>query len=445
MTSDMPHLLNTLGLDAAARSLLNDAGTILSGQMEEIVNDQKAMIRARPDLIGMYPDEAALDREVRARSAHWSRLFSDRLDNAFATESRNIGRAHFLSGLDIESFFTAYGRALAQIHVVILRSAARRGKLRLEMAEQIADAVTRAAILDQMLAQDGFNTAQKEDFGKRLGRLGARVEAAFGSVSTNVQSSTHELTGIARTMSEGSRSALPRVDAAVGAAGETAVKILSVSSAAEELSASIREITAQVHDADRISAEATAKAERTDDLVQALKGSGQEISGVIEMISDIASQTNLLALNASVEAARAGEAGKGFAVVAQEVKQLSTRISQATTDISGRIDQMHRDIIEAVDAIHDVGGTIRQIAEINSAISVSVEQQKLATDDIARHAEATATGTDQMTQNIEAVSTVVRQTNDHTATVLTAVQGLSDQSDSLQAQIKKFIAGIKAA
>jgi len=67
--------------------------------------------------------------------------------------------------------------------------------------------------------------------------------------------------------------------------------------------------------------------------IETLRGSLSDVSKISEEISIIARQTNLLALNAAIEAARAGEFGKSFAVVAAEVKALSAKTAQATSEI----------------------------------------------------------------------------------------------------------------
>ncbi len=78
----------------------------------------------------------------------------------------------------------------------------------------------------------------------------------------------------------------------------------------------------------RASVQATAKK------IKSLGDRSLEISEIINVINDITEQTNLLALNAAIEAARAGDAGRGFAVVADEVRKLAEHSRSATKDIA---------------------------------------------------------------------------------------------------------------
>ena len=65
-----------------------------------------------------------------------------------------------------------------------------------------------------------------------------------------------------------------------------------------------------------------------------------EISFILDKITEISNQTNLLALNASIEASRVGEEGKGFAVVAGEVKKLSEQTKITISDVEAIIEQV---------------------------------------------------------------------------------------------------------
>lgn len=102
----------------------------------------------------------------------------------------------------------------------------------------------------------------------------------------------------------------------------------------------------------------------TEARISRLMSGIENVSGIIALITDIASQTNLLALNAAIEAARAQEHGRGFAVVADEVKKLAERTQRATRDVENTINTLKQestDIWQASAAMSNIAGSSKQV------------------------------------------------------------------------------------
>jgi methyl-accepting chemotaxis protein len=141
-----------------------------------------------------------------------------------------------------------------------------------------------------------------------------------------------------------------------------------VASSMEELNSSANEVTVITANSKEIAAESRDKVyngrqilqdiinsiegiktdtENLSSVINALIESSREITGLLDVISDIADQTNLLALNAAIEAARAGESGRGFAVVAEEVRKLALRTTDSVKKVGSIIDALKEQSINA--------------------------------------------------------------------------------------------------
>ncbi|WP_163535499.1 methyl-accepting chemotaxis protein [Frigidibacter albus] len=177
---------------------------------------------------------------------------------------------------------------------------------------------------------------------------------------------------------------------------QSAATLEQSAAALTELTAAVGSAAQGAGQADQTVMQARQSAERSNVVVKdaiaamdEIKQSSSRISGIIDVIDDIAFQTNLLALNAGVEAARAGEAGRGFAVVASEVRALSQRSSEAAREISALIADSSRHVGRGVDLVNQVGaslhlivGSITSISENVSAIAASTREQSTGISEI---------------------------------------------------------------
>ncbi len=227
---------------------------------------------------------------------------------------------------------------------------------------------------------------------------------------------------------------------AVAAASEQAlVNVQTVSSAAEELTASIREISGQIARASSVTKAAVSSGEKARATIQSLSEAVAKISEVTKLIGQIAGQTNLLALNATIEAARAGDAGKGFAVVASEVKNLANQTGRSTEDIDRQVGEIQAATQAAVAAVGEIGDRIREVDAVANAIATAMEEQGAATQEIARNVAQTADASREVAQKIQRVSQQADAVGTSAADVRTAVLSVTENIQGLRETLVRVV------
>lgn len=284
----------------------------------------------------------------------------------------------------------------------------------------------------QVVGQDEIASAAKafnsmlESFARIVGQVREGI-ADLNATNTNMLALSSSLTSATHIQSDSTAGIAAAIE-------QSSTSIMVVKDNAAEARAASQNSCTLAADGVASIESALAEMRETVELVQhtaqTIEHLGDEslqISGIVQVIKDVADQTNLLALNAAIEAARAGEQGRGFAVVADEVRKLAERTSSATTEIAtvvGRIqegarvsvDEM-RTMVEHVsqDTSHinsagDVIHRIREAAEVvlhtTSEISLALDEQSHAIEDIAQKVASIADTTE---SNGQAVRDIAEQ------------------------------------
>ncbi|MFZ1683085.1 MAG: methyl-accepting chemotaxis protein [Candidatus Zixiibacteriota bacterium] len=305
------------------------------------------------------------------------------------------------------------------------------------------------------LSVDVKPKSERDALGKSFQTMVANLSGMIRQLSDNARelvSAATEISASSDLMSKGAK--------------DQSDQVIQVSTAVEEMTATIVESSRNAGDASEAAkgAAATATAggkvvgqsiaamqqitttvRESADSIGRLASSAEQIGQIIGVIDDIADQTNLLALNAAIEAARAGEQGRGFAVVADEVRKLAERTGKATGEITMMIKGIQKETTEAVRSMED-GITVvdkgRELADqAGSSLSEIVAMAQRVTDMIeqmAKSAEEQSTASEMIAKNVEHISGVTRETATGAEQSAQASVRLSQQAEGLQRMVEQF-------
>jgi methyl-accepting chemotaxis protein len=303
-------------------------------------------------------------------------------------------------------------------------------------------AITEVSVARQREADRAEDSEQRR---QRVEVATANFERAVNEVIQALDGASKSMDGCAHIMADAADHNKTRAAAAATASEEATTNVSNVAMAAEEIAQSVEEISTQAARSAHIARQASDETKAIIATVEQLVASVGQINNVSNLIRDVAAQTNLLALNATIEAARAGDAGRGFAVVAQEVKSLAGQTEKATGDITKQISSIEVTTSQVVQAMKAIAGTIAQLDENASDISVAVQQQDAVSKEIARSANAAAERTRDVAMSVVQVSDAAAKTDQVASAVLNAGGELAARSGKLRAEVERFLAQVRVA
>ncbi|MCK1272506.1 MULTISPECIES: HAMP domain-containing methyl-accepting chemotaxis protein [unclassified Bradyrhizobium] len=303
------------------------------------------------------------------------------------------------------------------------------------------DAMGRNRNLASQVSQD---SAAREERARHIEQSVDAFREAIGAIMRGLSDNASVMRETAQTITRVTADASSRAGTAANATEQASHNVTAVAGAAEELSASVVEIGRQVRQSASAVEQTGQRTEKSIAEIESLAAATQRIDGVLSLIQAIAEQTNLLALNATIEAARAGDAGRGFAVVAHEVKALAGQTAKATADISENVSMIQSSTRNAVDAVREIGGAVREINDVTSAIAGAIGQQDAATREISSNAQSAAQGNETLVANISSLRDAIGETDTAASSVLRAASSVTETAETLSCEVEKFFQNLRS-
>jgi methyl-accepting chemotaxis protein len=293
-----------------------------------------------------------------------------------------------------------------------------------------------------------------------------RVANAFDASVASLRGVLVSVAQGAETLSAATTQMSARSVQASGNANTQSSKTNQIAAAAQEMTATIGEISHNAENAANASRTSAETANQGGTVMQAaavtmekiaaatstvaekmssLAHRSEEIGKVVSVIQEISEQTNLLALNAAIEAARAGEHGRGFAVVAGEVRRLAERTKGATEEIAGTIRSIQDETRETLQVMQEsrmaVETGMEETSNARKSLEAIIESSKEVEHQIQMIATAATEQTSasgEISESAGQISQLSVESAQGAEEAVEALKGLASLASDLDGMIRQF-------